>query len=88
MTNDPKDRHVLAAAVASGAQVVVTLNLKDFPPESCEPLAIEPLHPDVFLMDLYGLDDAAQERGVSGEHRPSRCRISLDKAREMSESWR
>lgn len=57
MTNDPKDRHALAAAVASGSQVVVTLNLKDFPPESCEPLAIEPLHPDAFLMDLYGLDD-------------------------------
>jgi hypothetical protein len=34
----------------------VTLNLKDFPPEACEPFAIEPLHPDVFLLDLYGLD--------------------------------
>jgi hypothetical protein len=55
--NDPKDRHVLAAAVASDAQVIVTLNLKDFPPESCEPFAIEPLHPDAFLMDLFGLDD-------------------------------
>lgn len=56
MTNDPKDRHVLAAVVVSDAQAVVTLNLKDFPVEACEPLAIEPLHPDVFLLDLYGLD--------------------------------
>lgn len=42
--------------MASDAQAVVTLNLKDFPAEACEPLAIEPLHPDVFLLDLYALD--------------------------------
>jgi hypothetical protein len=46
---------VLATAVISNAQAIVTLNLKDFPPEACEPLAIEPLHPDRFLLDLYGL---------------------------------
>lgn len=59
MANDERDRHVLAAAVVSDAQAVVTLNLKDFPIEACEPFAIEPLHPDVFLIDLYHLD--AQE---------------------------
>jgi len=56
MTNGDKDRHVLAAAVASDAQAVVTLNLKDFPVEACEPFAVQPLHPDVFLLDLYSLD--------------------------------
>jgi len=56
MTNHPEDRHVLAAAVASDAQAVVTLNLKHFPVETCEPFAIEALHPDTFLLDLYGLD--------------------------------
>jgi predicted nucleic acid-binding protein len=39
MTNDPKDRHVLAAAVASEAQASVTLNLNDFPSDACEPFA-------------------------------------------------
>lgn len=79
MTNDPEDRHVLAAAVASGAQAVVTLNLKDFPIEACEPLAIEPLQPDAFLLDLYALDAprvyAAVERQAAVLRRP---RISLD----------
>jgi predicted nucleic acid-binding protein len=37
MKNDPKDRHVLAAAVRSGAHAIVTDNTKDFPPETVEP---------------------------------------------------
>ena len=56
MTNDPKDRHVLATAVAAKAQVIVTLNLKHFPGNAWEPFGIEPLHPDAFLLDLCSLD--------------------------------
>ncbi|MCA1717453.1 MAG: PIN domain-containing protein, partial [Actinobacteria bacterium] len=37
MTNDPKDRHVMAAAVRGRADVIVTSNVRDFPPEACEP---------------------------------------------------
>jgi predicted nucleic acid-binding protein len=55
MTNEPKDRHVLAVAVECGAQVIVTSNLRDFPPESLLEWDIEPQHPDQFLLDLFEL---------------------------------
>lgn len=59
MTNDPKDRHVLAAAIASNAQIIVTHNLKDFPTHACKPLGTEAISPDDFLLDLYQLDPSS-----------------------------
>ena len=53
MKNDPKDRHVAAAAVTSAAQVVVTFNTGDFKPEHLGTLNIEAQHPDVFLLYLF-----------------------------------
>ena len=55
MTCDPKDRHVLAAAVKSESEAILTFNGKHFPPESTEPHRIEVLHPKEFLLDLYDL---------------------------------
>lgn len=52
MTCDPKDRHVLAAAVHDEADALVTFNLKDFPVEASAPYGIEILHPDLFLLGL------------------------------------
>ncbi len=56
MPNDKKDRHVLAAAVKSGAQVIVTQNLKDFPRNLLAPFEIEAQSPDEFLVHLFHLD--------------------------------
>ena len=55
MTNHPKDRHVLAAAVAGRADTLVTENLKDFPPESAAPLGITVTGQDDFLLGLLEL---------------------------------
>lgn len=52
LTNHPKDRHVLAAAVVADAEAVVTSNLKDFRQGACEPWGIVAMHPDEFLMIL------------------------------------
>jgi predicted nucleic acid-binding protein len=63
MTNDPKDRHVLAAAVKAKADVIVTSNLKDFPVEALQPFNIKVQHSDEFLLDLfsnYGIDMAIE----------------------------
>jgi predicted nucleic acid-binding protein len=55
MQNHPKDRHVLAAAVQAGAQVLVTFNSKDFPPHACHPYRIDVQTPDEFLCHLWDL---------------------------------
>ena len=55
MTCDPKDRHVLAAAVRSDAAAIVTFNLTDFPSHSVDPYEIDVIHPSDFLLDLLDL---------------------------------
>jgi predicted nucleic acid-binding protein len=52
MQNDEKDRHVVAAAVKAGAQVIVTSNLRDFRPL---PEGIEAQSPDHFLCNVFDL---------------------------------
>lgn len=52
MTNDLKDRHVVAASVVAGAKIIVTTNLKDFQQKDLEPWGIEAQHPDTFLIQF------------------------------------
>ncbi len=53
---DPDDRHVLAAAISSGATAIVTLNLRDFPMPSLDGFGIRATHPDAFALSLYETD--------------------------------
>lgn len=54
MTNDEKDRHVLAAAVHVQADQIVTFNLKHFPERALVPYGITAQGPDAFLMTMAG----------------------------------
>ncbi len=56
MTNHPKDRHVLAATVASDATGIVTFNIRDFPPSSLAPWEITIQTPNEFLLSLLERD--------------------------------
>ena len=50
---DPGDRHVVAAAVAAGASVILTWNLRDFPATELKKFGLRRETPDAFLADLY-----------------------------------
>ncbi|HEX4142177.1 MAG TPA: PIN domain-containing protein [Pirellulales bacterium] len=70
---DPSDRHVLAAAIRVGADVIVTANLADFPASQLSKYGIEAQHPDEFVMHL--LDLAPQTVCTAAKHQ----RASLKK---------
>jgi len=72
-TNDPKDRHVLAAAIKAEARVIVTFNQKHFATEHLEKWGIVAMNPNDFLLELYAknpqaigrqLDLAAEQKGM------------------------
>ena len=56
---DQDDRHVLAAAIASEASVIVTFNLADFPNKVLTAYGVEAQHPDLFLSQLFDAEPAA-----------------------------
>ncbi|MEJ0031552.1 MAG: PIN domain-containing protein [Bacteroidota bacterium] len=53
---DEKDLHVLQAAVACRADVIVTFNLRDFPTSDLSKFFLEAKHPDTFCCDLMKVD--------------------------------
>ncbi|WP_134682010.1 RSP_2648 family PIN domain-containing protein [Paracoccus ravus] len=50
---DDADRHVIEAALASGAKTIVTANLRDFPRAPLAALGLQAIHPDEFLREFY-----------------------------------
>ena len=71
---DPDDRHVLAAAIRAGADVIVTYNLADFPTKALARFDVEAQHPDDFLVCLLdqapGVVCAAVKRQREGLRNP------------------
>ena len=74
MTNDERDRHVVAAAVRGEAAIILTLNLRHFRPEHLATWGVRALHPQSFLIEIFRqeqavvltkLDQQATDRGRS-----------------------
>jgi predicted nucleic acid-binding protein len=64
---DPKDRHVVAAAIQADAQHIITNNIKDFPPGVLDRYGIEAKTPDDFIVstfELYPTDAVAALRAM------------------------
>lgn len=56
--NHPKDRHVLAAAIHSKTEMIVTFNLRDFNSEALAPWGIKASPPADYLKVLFDHDPA------------------------------
>lgn len=78
---DPDDRHVLAAAIASECDALITFNQKDFPDEYLEKFNIELLHPDDFVHSQFGLDNASAILAAQ------RCRARLKNPSVTAEEY-
>lgn len=61
---DPDDRHVLAAALHSGAAHLITFNLSDFPAGALPPTTLHVVHPDDWLAPVLAQDVQATLRVV------------------------
>jgi predicted nucleic acid-binding protein len=70
-TNDPKDRHILAAAIRAKVETIVTMNVKHFKSEDLEPWGVTAAHPGDYLKVLYDLDEGVV---VSVLHRMAELR--------------
>lgn len=59
---DPDDRHVLAAAIAGSADIIITANASDFPRNILAEEGVSRADPDAFLLGLWqtGPDAMAQ----------------------------
>lgn len=80
---DAGDRHVLAAAIRAGAQLIVTFNLKDFPQDALSPFGVEAVHPDLFITQQFDLHEgkiieAARAHRRSLRHPPKSADEYLD----------
>jgi len=84
---DPDDRHVLAAAIVGGAEVLLTLNRSDFPTRTLARHGLILREPDGLLSelltegyDLAGIAAEVRARGERASGRPQALRAMLRRA--------
>jgi len=82
---DPDDRHVLAAAILCGADVILTFNLKDFPRDALNRYGIEAQHPDEFL--TYQLDLAPNVVCAAAKRHRGSMKNPPRASRSISHRW-
>lgn len=75
---DENDVHVLAAAIRGSADVIVTLNAKDFPRQQLALEGLRRMSPDEFLMDLWIETPAAVEQVVREVHATAQRMMGAD----------
>lgn len=85
---DEKDRHVLAAAIKTNANVIVTNNLKDFPETYLQTFGLRAKNADDFLTDIIDLDHeqavaAFKEMVLNKRHPPLDEYQVLDQLRKI-----
>jgi predicted nucleic acid-binding protein len=83
---DPADRHVLAAAIAGRAEIILTLNRADFPGRALGRHGLHTREPDGFLLELHAerglgaVAAAVQARAERAAGRPRPLRPLLKRA--------
>lgn len=76
---DPADIHVLAAAIAGSAELIITLNAKDFPRNILQEEGLDRQDSDALLMGFWA-EDAQRMQGIGLD--------VLETARRLSgEAW-
>lgn len=81
----PSDRHVLALAIASGADSIITLNTRDFPSDYCSTVDVEILSPDEVLTEI--LNDDPLDVKAALQEISQRRRTPLMTVVELLERW-
>lgn len=85
---DPDDRHVLAAALVTDADYIVTYNLKDFSQKQLDQYSVKAIHPDDFLCamlerDRSGVLDVMRTVVSSKDNPPRTMREEINHLRKL-----
>jgi hypothetical protein len=68
---DASDVHVVAAAIQCGATIIVTENIKDFPPECLEPFGLAAERPDSMAVRCVNANPVLAARVVTEHPNPA-----------------